>query len=50
MTARKAHLAGFAALLALSLAGCGVANDVADAVAPAEPRDVLLKADRKSVV
>ncbi len=44
MTARKAHLAGIAALLALSLTGCGVANDVADAVAPAEPRDVLLKA------
>jgi hypothetical protein len=44
MTASKAHFAGIAALLTLSLTGCGVASDVAASVAPAEPRDVLLEA------
>jgi hypothetical protein len=44
MTTRKAHLAGIAALLTLSLTGCDVATDVAEPVAPPEPRDVLLKA------
>jgi hypothetical protein len=52
MTARKAQLAGLAAILALSTTGCGIvtADDgdtptaATTSSAPAEPRDVLLDA------
>jgi hypothetical protein len=51
MTARKAHLAGLAAILALSTAGCGALKDAADApvaapasTKPADPKIVLIDA------